>query len=373
VSSLLNSGMEPDDTGYTSCSIRMYTISPYRDKWSDSDTPLVHACRQGHRAVVQLLLESGADANLVSPFDCAGETIFSLLQFGVKIDIGKEGHILFFNAVEAGNSSLVKHLLKMDVCPEPKDHQQMHPLFIAVSETNMDVLRVLLDSGMDPNTKDRTGRTCLCLAAEKGLPSMVEFLVQSGCQPQIVDNFGRTPLFYATLNAHKAVVELLVLKANATTCAGRSPVSIAQDFGYTEILNILIGEPGEPGEPLAIGQHVSGGEEDSSRDCHEALDSESDCSSFDLNSSPIPCVKCGLLIPAIDKHYYCAFCRNLKESIVCMECAASGKPCLDELHTVQERTFVNKELITIRKVGGWRQTALPIRIRSRSLDEDIED
>ncbi|KAF7118130.1 hypothetical protein CNMCM5793_007523 [Aspergillus hiratsukae] len=243
VSSLLNSGMEPDTaTGYTSCSILMYRFlasdSPYRDKLSDSDTPLVHACRQGHRAVVQLLLERGADANLVSPFDCAGETIFSLLQFGVKIDIGKEGHILFFDAVEAGNSSLVKRFLKMGVCPEPKDHQQMHPLFIAVSNANMDVLRVLLDSGMDPNTKDRTGRTCLCLAAEKGLPLMVEFLMQSGCQPRIGDNLGRTPLFFATLNAHKAVVELLVLKANAdanaTTC--------------------------EPGEPLAIGQQVSGGE-----------------------------------------------------------------------------------------------------------------
>ncbi|KFY69225.1 hypothetical protein V496_00421 [Pseudogymnoascus sp. VKM F-4515 (FW-2607)] len=209
---LLNSKFYPEDSGYS---------------W----TPLSWAARNGHEAVVQLLLGKGAEVEAKD--EMYGQTPLSL-------------------AAESGHEAVVQLLLGKGAEVETKDQVSGRtPLSLAAESGHEAVVQLLLGEGAEVETKDQvSGRTPLSLAAESGHEAVVQLLLGKGAEVETKDQVsGRTPLSLAAESGHEAVVQLLLGKgAEVETkdqVSGRTPLSLAAESGHEAVVQLLLGEGAE--------------------------------------------------------------------------------------------------------------------------------
>ena len=156
-------------------------------------TPLSWAARNGHEAVVKLLLETG------------------------KVDVeskDNDGRMALSWAARNGHEAAVKLLLetgKVDV--ESKDDYGRTALWCAARSGHEAVVKLLLETGkVDVELKDNYGQTALWWAAESGHEAAVKLLVETGkVDVESKDNYGQTALWCAARSGHEAVVKLLEL------------------------------------------------------------------------------------------------------------------------------------------------------------------
>ena len=153
-------------------------------------TPLIWAPRNGHEAVVKMLL---AD-NMVDPDTKDTECGRTPLSW----------------AAEYGYETVVKLLLANDgVDPNSRDAISGHtPLSLAARSGNEAVVELLLaKDGIDPDSKDNSGRTSLFLAAHNGQEAVVKLLLANNrVNPDTKDTkVDRTPLSFAAEKGHEAI------------------------------------------------------------------------------------------------------------------------------------------------------------------------
>jgi ankyrin repeat protein len=151
-----------------------------------NDTPLHLAAIKGHKKVVELLLDHGADIN-------------------------------------------------------SNDGSWM-PLHLSVSNGHKDVAELLLARGADVNTKDDNGYTPLELAASCGRKGIVEWLLAKGAEVNVMDKYGWTPLHNAAVNGHKDIVKLLLARraeVNAKNNNGDTPLQLAAGYVHKDVVGLL--------------------------------------------------------------------------------------------------------------------------------------
>lgn len=178
-----------------------YTIEPY-------GSPLLQAARNGHKHVVQLLLERGADPNMadhvgVTPLHYANkkEVAQLLLGRGAEMNMAdRYGNTPLSQAALNGHIDAALILLDRGARPNIGNIVGDTPLHFAAYEGHKDVVRLLLNRGAEPNMAGQVGRTPLHFAAERGHKDVLHVLIDGGAEPNRQDQEGINTLDYAIIN-----------------------------------------------------------------------------------------------------------------------------------------------------------------------------
>jgi cytohesin len=118
-------------------------------------------------------------------------------------------------------------------------------LFDAAARGDLaEVKRLVVDCGVDPNVReDDEGATPLHVAAEYGYSEIVEVLLEHGVDPNIRDKYGATPLHYAAAFDYPKIVELLHKDLSDYDA---TPLQAAAEFNYREVVKLLLEHGANP-------------------------------------------------------------------------------------------------------------------------------
>ena len=186
----------------------------------NGSTPLLMASLNGHKEVVQLLLDWGTELDKTN----------------------KKGNILQHTAAGRGHNDEVQ-VLDRGAEPNKADEYGYTPLSVAAYNGHKDVVQLLLQRRANPNKASRGGRTPLYEAANKGYRDVVEVLLDGGAEPNQARINGWTPLHAASQQGYKEVVRLLLgrgAEPNEVSNDGETPLSLAHMHENTDIVNILM-------------------------------------------------------------------------------------------------------------------------------------
>lgn len=257
------------------------------------------AVRNGHRDIVELLLENGGDINATNVLRSSQsdatepflllfvgiqyrqiEIVECLLRKGASVtEINSEGwdplgyaihigcekivNLLLENGANVeveyttctvfcwtplllaaclGTSNIVRLLLAKGANIEPTDSLQRTPLYMAVSQGHKDVVELLLQKGSSVDPIYR-GKTPLFLAAELGHAGIIMLLLRSGAYIEVQDGMGETPLSTAISHGHKDAVEILLdsgANCRVIYTFGLNPLSRITEKGHENIAKLLI-------------------------------------------------------------------------------------------------------------------------------------
>jgi ankyrin repeat protein len=110
-----------------------------------------------------------------------------------------------------------------------------------------EIAALLIDGGADVNWKGPHGSTPLHSAAWRGDVEVVRLLLERGAKPTARNARGETPLHSAAHEGKLAVAKLLIeLVPAVADKVGKTPVDVAADWGYRELVDVLVAKGARP-------------------------------------------------------------------------------------------------------------------------------
>jgi 26S proteasome non-ATPase regulatory subunit 10 len=160
---------------------------------NEDDRSLLHvAASSGHTQVVKRLVEGISDTSgLVNVSD-------------------EEGWTPLHSAVSSGREAMVELLLDLGADVAAANKGGRVALHYAASKGHVAIADLLLKRGAKINQKDKVGCTALHRAASAGQSDICEFLLEEGADIEATDRMGQTPLMHATICENRQVALLLV-------------------------------------------------------------------------------------------------------------------------------------------------------------------
>lgn len=187
---------------------------------------------QGHRRVVQILLQHGADVNA---------------QGGV-----------FNSALEAasikGHKEVVQILLDHGADVNAQGKFNSYALHAASSEGHDQVVRILLAHGADVNTQGKFDSYALHAASSEGHDQVVQILLDHGADVNAQGRYGHA-LHAASRQGHKEVVRTLLNHGADVNAEGRvydNAIQAALREGHGEIVQMLLDQSADVNAEDAI-------------------------------------------------------------------------------------------------------------------------
>lgn len=182
----------------------------------ESVTPLAAACKNGHLAIIDELIEAGANINL---------------KGGNKA--------LLLNSCDEAYIGIVEELLIAGGHIKQSD-DSISPLIAACEHEQLDIMKELVKAGACVNLKSKN-KAPLIAACDKDNLTIVQVLINAGADVNLRYQ-NKTPLIAAFYNGSLEIIEEL-LNAGADVnlrCENKSPISAAFDGHNLEIVEMLM-------------------------------------------------------------------------------------------------------------------------------------
>jgi len=198
---LLQRGADPNDqrSGFSPLHILTWVRKPNRGDGLDGDPPPRGSGRLTSLQMVRALIDHGADVNLRLKRGKSG-----------RGRLNRKGATPFLLGCKTADIALLQLLLELGADPRLGNVDRCTPLMAAAgigtlapgeeagTETEAaQVVRLLLKLGADVNTVDKNGETAMHGAAYKSLPSVVRILAENGAKIDVwnqPNRYGWTPL-----------------------------------------------------------------------------------------------------------------------------------------------------------------------------------
>ncbi|RKL11553.1 hypothetical protein BFJ71_g36 [Fusarium oxysporum] len=217
-------------------------------------TAIFYAARTGHEAVMNLLLDSGAKADLQ---DNGGNTPLSfaaayghegctklLLAQGVKtdtMDCLRRTPLCY--ACENGHNAVIRLLLEAGADVNWDGDGSYTPVWHAVNMDHITTVQLLLENGASANSELIGGESALSIASKWGNQAMVKLLLENGAQVDSNDRWGNTALECAARYYHIPILLLLLHHSksiNLKDLRRKAPPSRVAKHGDPEVIKMLL-------------------------------------------------------------------------------------------------------------------------------------
>jgi uncharacterized protein len=219
-------------------------------------TPLMFACSGNHSLICQILIDNGADINLLNDDETSALMIAShkgyvnivemLLKNNAQVNHQDlDGDNALFLGIKSNHQEIVSLLIDFGADLYVDDGA----LSIAIDNNNLMMINLLLHKKVNVNQGNRDKITPLMMASAHGNRAIVERLLQAGADVNHQDITGDSSLHLAVLEEHLDIVELLLkagAKVNIINQDRDSPLLIATLQGYTEIVRVLLAYGANP-------------------------------------------------------------------------------------------------------------------------------
>ena len=178
-----------------------------------NNTPLFYSCMYDFIDNARVLLENGADPNILgtkqtkmkSPLACACEEenmdlIKLLVKYGAKIKL-----------CYTDNKYILLYLLRNVNIKDSKSRIQASNLLLDYAfHNNCDMMEALIDAGVDVNSEDSMGNPILHGACLGGALGAAKLLIKNGADVNKKDYNNTTCLSNAVFSKNKELVDLLI-------------------------------------------------------------------------------------------------------------------------------------------------------------------
>ncbi|KOC16422.1 hypothetical protein AFLA70_157g002641, partial [Aspergillus flavus AF70] len=204
--------------------------------------PVTYRSQVGHEQILRLLIDNGADLDAkdlqgYTPLTCAiwadnVPVIELLLDKGANINAEDQyRRTPLVSAILANNMSIIKVLLDKGANIDAEDQYRRTPLVSAIRADNVSIVKILLDNGAKIETKSRDGYTPLAYAVIDGNISIIKILLDLGANKDTKDQFGYTPLSYAIGDDKVSIVETLLDHG--------ADINIKLQYGYPPLVHAI--------------------------------------------------------------------------------------------------------------------------------------
>ena len=174
--------------------------------------PLHIACCQSDLHLVKILVNQGADVNLVDPV--AG-TPLQMACRSLEPSKEKQESVIFYLINEAD--------VKLHI------FGGLHGCAVnaACGQSSFEVVRLMLDKGTSIDVKDTMGRMAIHFAAARSIENF-QAILDSGADVEAADKMGRTALHWASVSGMVHVINHIISLSrdlvNKVDCAGWTPL-----------------------------------------------------------------------------------------------------------------------------------------------------
>lgn len=219
-------------------------------------TALFLAVSKGHGACWQALLSAGADPNApcktgVTPLFCAAlrgnqKAVGALVKAGANVHLTFMGGLtaLHISVLQDDHVSVAKTLIIAGADCNATDDWGETPLFIAIREGSVRCVLLLIRNGASLNVACKDGTTPLYLAVKKSCGEIVQELLRAGAVANPAPLWdGTMPLHIAVLNGNKKITKALISSGADPDVAdevGTTPLYIAARDGHNKCLKVLL-------------------------------------------------------------------------------------------------------------------------------------
>lgn len=194
---------------------------------SEAVSQFLQAAESGDLAQLQVLLATGVDINATNRQGRTAITLASLKQ----------------------HYDCVEYLIASGADINKQDQTCFNPFLLACLNNDLRLLRIVLKAHPDLNCLSRFGGVGLTPACEKGHIDIVrELLLHTEINVNHTNFVGWTPLLEAIIlndggSTQQEIVRLLLehgANPHMTDKYGKTPLTLAQEKGYTDIAQLLI-------------------------------------------------------------------------------------------------------------------------------------